>query len=237
MKAGARPAGAAGLQRPARSGTAIIVFAKAPVAGQVKTRLAPALGAEGAAALAGRMLAHALAAACAAGARTVELCTAPDGARHTAFDALRATHRALHHTAQGPGDLGERMARALGRALATHERALLLGTDAPALDAGHLARAEAALCAGHDAVLVPALDGGYVLVGLADAAALPTLFTGIAWSTAEVMPATRRRAQAAGLRVAELAPVADIDVPADLVHLPAGWLEDPPLGALNGGRM
>ena len=66
-----------------------------------------------------------------------------------------------------------------------------------------------------------ALDGGYALVGLRRPA--PTLFDGIAWSTPAVMAATRDRAAAAGLRWAELAPVADIDEPADLARLPASW--------------
>ena len=78
---------------------------------------------------------------------------------------------------------------------------------------------------GHDAVFVPALDGGYALVGLSRPA--PGLFAGMTWSTAQVMSETRERARAAGLRWAELPPVADIDVAADLVHLchlPGAWL-------------
>ena len=72
-----------------------------------------------------------------------------------------------------------------------------------------------------DAVFVPALDGGYALIGLRCAA--PTLFSGMAWSTASVMADTRERLAAAGLSHIELPPVADIDEPADLVHLPPGW--------------
>jgi len=123
-------------------------------------------------------------------------------------------------SAQGEGDLGVRMHRALARALHTHRHALLIGSDVPALDAAMLQRADAAL-AQADAVFVPARDGGYALVGLRRAEA--SLFEGVDWSTSRVMAQTRERAAAAGLHIAELPPVADIDTPADLAHLPAGW--------------
>ena len=198
--------------------TALIVFAKAPGAGAVKTRLIPALGAEGAATLATRLLERTLAAGTAAGFDQVELCVSPDTS-HPAFGALAAAH-GLMLTAQGEGDLGARMDRALSRVLRDHRHAVLIGTDAPALDAARLRDAARAL---HDAdaVFVPALDGGYALVGLQRAQ--PALFQGIAWSTAQVMAQTRERARAAGLTWTERDPVPDIDEPADLIHLPAGW--------------
>ena len=198
--------------------TALIVFAKAPVAGTVKTRLIPALGAAGAAALAAWLLERTLAAGMAAGFDQVELCVAPDTS-HPAFGALAAAHR-LTLTVQGEGDLGARMDRALTRVLREHHHALLIGTDAPALDTARLRDAARAL---HDAdaVFVPALDGGYALVGLRRAQ--PALFQGIAWSTGQVMAQTRERARAAGLTWTERDPLPDIDEPADLVHLPAGW--------------
>lgn len=199
--------------------TAVIVFAKAPVAGLAKTRLAPVLGAAGAAALAGRMLQHTLAQAMAAGIGPVELCAAPD-ATHPALRAAAAAWGAAL-TEQGLGDLGQRMHRALARQLQQHAQALLIGTDAPALDAERLRQAAQALQS-HDAVFVPALDGGYALVGQRVAHA--ACFEGMAWSHPQVMADTRDRLRAAGLRWAELPPVADIDEPADLVHLPPGWL-------------
>ena len=200
--------------------TPVIVFAKAPVAGLAKTRLAPALGADGAAALAHRMLRHALAQATAAAIGPVELCAAPD-ASHPLLQAAAATCGATLAD-QGPGDLGARMHRAISRQVLRHGRALLIGTDAPALDAAVLQQAAQALH-DHAVVFVPTLDGGYVLVGqrLADA----RWFSGMAWSHAQVMADTRNRLRAAGLRWAELAPVADIDSPADLQHLPPGWLD------------
>jgi glycosyltransferase A (GT-A) superfamily protein (DUF2064 family) len=225
--------------------TAVIVFAKAPVPGLAKTRLAPALGADGAAALAARMLRHTLQQAVAAGIGPVELCAAPDAAHPALQAAAAACGAAL--AAQGDGSLGDRMHRAFERHLAparapapgtssktactatpaargtAHRGALLIGTDAPALDAAMLQQAAAALRE-HDAVFVPALDGGYALVGLHRADA--RCFDGMHWSHAQVMADTRQRLRAAGLRWAELQPVADVDEPADLVHLPDGWLDE-----------
>ena len=201
--------------------TPVIVFAKAPVAGLAKTRLAPALGADGAAALAQRMLRHALAQATAAAIGPVKLYAAPD-ANHPLLQAAAADCGATLAD-QGPGDLGTRMHRAIARHVLRHGRALLIGTDAPALDATLLRQAAQALHT-HDAVFVPTLDGGYVLVGqrVDDA----RWFTGMAWSHAQVMADTRTRLRAAGMRWAELGPVADIDGPDDLRHLPPGWLDD-----------
>jgi rSAM/selenodomain-associated transferase 1 len=198
---------------------AVIVLAKAPVAGLAKTRLAPALGAEGAAALAERMLVHAVGQAAAAGLGPVEICATPDTA-HPVLQRLAAQHGATL-SLQGDGDLGQRMHRALARALVQHGRALLMGADVPALDAG-LLRLAAQRLLSHDGVFVPARDGGYALVGQRHAD--QRWFSGIPWSTPQVMQATRRRLVQAGVRWAELPPVADIDGPDDLVHLPAGWL-------------
>ncbi len=197
----------------------IIVMAKAPIAGYAKTRLIPALGAEGAASLATRLLDATLAQAHSAGAAAVDLCCAPD-TDHPAF-ARHAGTPGLWLSVQGDGDLGARMSRAFERSLAPGRVALMIGTDAPALDAVMLREAARAL-QDADAVFVPALDGGYALIGLRRHA--PELFADMAWSTARVMAQTRERLRSAGLRHTELAAVADIDEPADLVHLPSGWL-------------
>jgi rSAM/selenodomain-associated transferase 1 len=229
------------------SDTALIVFAKAPLPGLAKTRLIPALGADGAAALAAQLLRHTLAQAVAAGFDALELCVAPDEP-HPLLRRAAARHGA-QLTAQGDGDRGARRQRALSRRLARHGRVLLIGTDAPALDAAAL-RAAAHALASHDAVLVPALDGGYALVGLAagpstgsgrtgvgspfglslskpaPAAGLAParLFQDIAWSTPQVMAQTIERLAELGLHAAQMPALADIDEPADLVHLPPHWL-------------
>ena len=199
--------------------TAVIVMAKAPVAGFAKTRLIPALGAEGAALLAARLLQHAVAQALAAALGPVELCCAPDH-HHPAFASLRDAS-GLVWSDQGDGDLGARMARAFERRLPIDGAVLLIGTDAPALNAAMLQGAAAAL-ADTDAVFVPALDGGYALVGLRRPA--PSLFEAMTWSVSTVMARTRERLASAGLRHTELPPLADIDEAADLVHLPEGFL-------------
>lgn len=199
--------------------TAVVVFAKAPVPGLAKTRLVPALGAAGAAALAARMLCHALAQAVAADIGPVELCATPDSPDPVLRKMAAARGAAL--VAQGPGDLGVRMARALRRQLRRWPRALLIGTDAPALGACQLQEAARALD-DHDSVFVPTHDGGYVLVGQrrpGDA----RCFRGMTWSHPRVMDETRRRLAASGVRWAELSPVRDIDDPADLASLPPEW--------------
>ncbi len=201
-----------------RSGCPVIVMAKAPVAGYAKTRLIPALGAAGAAALAECLLERAIGHALNAALGLVDLCCAPD-AHHPAL-ARHAGWAGMQLSMQGDGDLGDRMNRAFARHLAQADRALMIGTDAPALDGAMLRRAAAALDDA-DAVFVPAFDGGYALIGLRRAG--PLLFSGIAWSTATVMADTRERLRSAGLRHVELPPVADIDEPADLAHLPPGW--------------
>ncbi len=199
---------------PLNTDCRVIVMAKAPVAGYAKTRLIPALGAEGAAQLAQRLLRHAIAQAVAADIGPVELCCAPD-ARHAVFADLAGDAR-VTLSEQGEGDLGARMARAMQRALATHERAVLIGTDAPALDAAVLREARDRLT-DHDAVLGPAVDGGYALIGLRRFE--PSLFEAMPWSTPQVLALTRERLRAAGLRHAELPALHDIDEPADLAHL------------------
>lgn len=199
--------------------TSVIVMAKAPVAGYAKTRLIPALGAAGAAALAERLLQHAVAQALAAALGPVELCCAPDH-HHPAFASLCALP-GLVWADQGEGDLGARMARAFERRLLDAGSALMIGTDAPALDAAVLQRAAQAL-QHTDAVFVPAFDGGYALIGLRRP--VPSLFSAMTWSTPTVMARTRERLAAAGLRHTELAPLADIDAAADLIHLPEGFL-------------
>ncbi|MBL8341133.1 MAG: TIGR04282 family arsenosugar biosynthesis glycosyltransferase [Rubrivivax sp.] len=202
-------------------------MAKAPVPGLAKTRLVPALGAEGAARLAGRFLAHALREALAAGCGPVTLSCAPD-ARHPAFAPWAGDPR-LRLEDQAAGDLGERMAAAFENAFARAPAVLLFGTDAPALDAALLVRAAAALKGKEapDAVFVPTPDGGYVLAGLARRAlprAWDALFRDMPWSTADVMRQTRQRLAGLGAHVLELPPLADVDEPADLVHVPAGWV-------------
>ncbi len=199
--------------------TRLIVLAKAPVAGFAKTRLIPALGAEGAARLARRLLDETMKQARAAGLGDVELCCAPDTA-HPAFAAQQQLG-GVRLSVQGSGDLGARMNRATTSALTGSTGVLLIGTDAPQLDAAYLRAASDAL-ATCDAVLGPAVDGGYALIGLRRSA--PRLFEQMPWSTDRVLTLTRERLAEAGLRWTELAPLRDVDEADDLAHLPPGWL-------------
>lgn len=197
----------------------IIVFAKAPLPGLAKTRLIPALGAEGAARLARIMLQHTLQEALAVGVDCVELCMTP-GPRDRAWMDCELPDPILRSD-QGDGILGERLARASERALAAHDAVLLIGTDCPQLNSRLLHEALNAL-RHSEAVMIPAVDGGYVLLGLKRFD--PSLFEWIAWSTSSVAEATRERISQLSWRLHCLPAVCDIDEPADLKHLPEGWL-------------
>lgn len=200
----------------------LVLFAKSPQAGAVKTRLIPALGAEGAAALARHMLSHALQQALAARLGPVELCMSP-APLDPAWRGIDVPDAVLR-TSQGEGDLGQRMARAVHRVTTRHRQpVLLIGTDCPALTAAWLAEAAGQLQA-HDAVLVPATDGGYVLIGLKSPC--PEVFTQMRWSTSTVAAETLHRMAALGLRVWRGPLLHDIDEPADLAQLPINFRND-----------
>ncbi len=145
------------------SGT-LIVFARESVPGQVKTRLIPALGAEGAARLYRRLLGIALRAVATTPCARRQLWCAGAPAAGGECARLAAGHGCTWHH-QGPGDLGVRMSAALAEALAATDRAILIGSDCPDYTPAYLSAAFAAL-ADRDAVLGPAADGGYVLIGL-----------------------------------------------------------------------
>jgi uncharacterized protein len=204
--------------------TRIVVFAKAPVPGRVKTRLIPTLGEEGAAALAAEMLAQTLEEALATGL-AVELCGEPDAAQwHEARTGLALT-------AQGGGDLGERLARAAERVL-EESSILLIGADCPELNRRTLLNAAASLEA-HDAVIHPAHDGGYALLGLRRFDR--SLFERISWSTSGVAGETIARIEALGwsLHVAET--LRDVDEPEDLAQLRHSRQSGNPVQAAESG--
>lgn len=193
----------------------VLVFAKAPQPGTVKTRLIPMLGAQGAAALHARLVEHTLATVCAAHAGVLELHCAPDAA-DPFFQHCGGKYGLALATQRG-GDLGERMHCAFAGALATAARVILIGTDCPALTARHLRQAQLALVDGNDAVFVPAEDGGYALIGLARNDA--RLFENIPWGSAQVMAQTRERLRSLHWRWHELDTLWDVDRPADYRRL------------------
>lgn len=192
----------------------IAIFAKAPIAGLCKTRLIPSLCAAGAARMHRRMALETVHVAQRARLGEVTLWCAPD-ATHRFF---RAVHRCLGVVvrAQAEGDLGARMAAAF--AWSGSRRPLLaIGTDCPVLDEGHLQRSADALRQGHGATLLPAEDGGYVLIGLRHDA--PGVFERIDWSSERVLTQTRERLRALGLAWHEGETLWDVDRPADVERL------------------
>jgi rSAM/selenodomain-associated transferase 1 len=193
----------------------ILVFCKPPIPGQAKTRLIPALGAEGAADLHAELARATVARAVCSRLAPVEL-WASASPEHPLFQRLCADHACVLQTQCGD-DLGARMAQALETTLADADFAVLIGTDCPALDEHYLAEACAALANGADAVLGPAEDGGYVLIGLHRSD--PALFAGMAWGTSAVLAQTRRRLAALAWSVHELATLWDLDRPEDLERL------------------
>lgn len=202
--------------------TAVIVFARAPRPGAVKTRLIPLLGAEGAAALHAKLVKRALETAHAASFRRIELHGTPD--INDPFFRFCAGQFAVVVAAQAGGDLGARMLAAFASVLAAHPRALLLGSDCPALAAHHLQQADRALREGADAVFVPCEDGGYALIGLQRPEA--RLFDGIAWGGENVMADTRTQLTGLGWRWRELETLWDVDRPADYARLVRSGLLD-----------
>ena len=188
----------------------IAVFAKAPVAGEVKTRLVPLLGAQGAARLHAGLVERALTTAVEAAPSLLELWCAPDAA--SPYFVRCAKRFGCELRVQSGADLGERMSHAFGRSAPL----VLIGSDCPPLTAAHLRDAWSALDA-HDAAIAPAQDGGYVLIALARPQ--PALFQAMVWGGRDVMAETRRRMAKAGLKCKELETLWDVDRPEDYRRL------------------
>ncbi|TAN52269.1 MAG: glycosyltransferase [Methylococcaceae bacterium] len=195
--------------------TRLLVFAKAPEPGLAKTRLMPLLGAEGAARLQARLTRRALVTALAANVGQVELWCAPD-AGHAFFAALSAELGVALHGQCG-GDLGEKILHAARMTLAQERYALIMGTDCPRLTPGHLRQVQHDLQGGRDAVLIPAEDGGYVLLGLARVS--PALFAGVDWGSGRVLQQTRERLADLDFKTSALDPLPDVDRPEDCLAL------------------
>ena len=187
------------------------MFARAPVPGRVKTRLVPLLGKEGAARLHACLLEKTLGTANAAGFDRIYLYGTP-GIRSGYFKDLKRRF-GVHLRAQGGGNLGDRM----HRALRSHPGAVLIGSDCPALRPADLRAAARALRAGAAAVLSPAEDGGYALIGLRRASR--RLFEGITWGSSRVLAQTRSRMRRLKWRWRELRTVWDVDRPEDVARL------------------
>jgi rSAM/selenodomain-associated transferase 1 len=191
--------------------SALIVFARAPEPGRVKTRLVPLLGKKGAARLQAQLVEKTLVTAHTAEIGEVVLYCAP-GTRGKFFQQMQK-HFGVRLHSQGRGDLGERMYRALRR----HPGAILVGSDCPALRPADLRAAARALRGDADAVLSPAEDGGYALIGVRRVSR--GLFKGVEWGSARVLAQTRLRLKRLRWRWTELRTVWDVDRPEDVARL------------------
>ncbi len=209
----------------------LLVFAKAPTPGRTFTRLIPALGPRGAAALHMQLTVGALRRLVRPGRWATRLYAAP----YTADPFLRgcARRHGIPLRPQRGRDLEQRMHSALAESCASGAPAVLVGTDLPDQGAADVEAAFAALKTGRDAVFQPTEDGGFGLVGVTRPP--PGLFTGIPWGTAEVMGAIRERLRGMGAEWVELPETWDVDRPEDLHRLlRQGW--SPPPGNPRRGQ-
>jgi rSAM/selenodomain-associated transferase 1 len=192
--------------------SAIIIFAKAPVAGQVKTRLCPPLTPDEAASLHGSLVLDIL-----------ERCQSLKG-----FDRILAGTPSIHHPFframearfklpvwdQTGHDLGARMAGAFQKAFEMPYRSVMvIGTDIPGIDQSLLISAEKSL-QDHEVVMGPTVDGGYYLLGMRSPS--PGLFDNMPWSTDRIFTLTKQKVQAMGLSLALLPELRDLDTVEDL---------------------
>ena len=194
--------------------TRVQVFARAAVSGEVKTRLIPRLGADGAARLQQTLTQRSVGTALAANVGQVELWCTPDTS-HPSLVAFEACGVVLHD--QGSGDLGKRMQRAIDHAVANGDDAVLIGSDCPSLTGADLKSAAQAVQQASDVALVPAEDGGYVLIAARKCS--PRLFDGLTWGSNRVMEETRQRLRELGWSWHELPQRWDVDRPEDYERL------------------
>jgi len=192
----------------------IRIFARQPVVGQVKTRLIPALGAQGAMILYQELLNHTINTVVHAELSAIDLCVTPES--QPSFFTQHSDSKSFSITMQSGADLGQRMYHALDNALEKANKVIIIGTDCPFLNMVDLQQAIKALDS-YDMVFSPAHDGGYVLVGASKLD--KCVFSAIDWGTSAVMAQTRQQLRQTNLSWHELATQHDIDVPEDLVHL------------------
>lgn len=199
----------------ARSGV-LIIFTRKPVAGETKTRLIPALGAEGAARLHRKLLMHTVDVACRSDFASCEIHVYPDE-QHDFLQLLSSQFDIGIHAQRG-SDLGERMHNAVGGVLQQYDFVVITGCDIPLLDLSVLNHAHDILLQQQaDAVMGPAEDGGYYLIGMDNPE--PFLFQDISWGTTRVLSQTTRALKACDMCWKETARLWDVDVPDDLEKL------------------
>jgi rSAM/selenodomain-associated transferase 1 len=193
----------------------LVVFARAPIPGQVKTRLIPTMGAKAAATLYEKLVFHSLATAVKAGAGTVELWCTPSHKHPFFIHCAREFQVELHK--QRGRDIGQRMAHAFYETLKMCHSVVLIGSDVSCLTCADLREAMVLLQQGADAVISPAEDGGYVLLGLRHYTS--KIFSGVSWGTNLVLAQTRTRLRSLGWHWQELSTRWDVDQPEDVQRL------------------
>ena len=193
----------------------IAIFARAPLPGQVKTRLQAKLGPEGCLLLYTAMLDRLLATLGSAELAPVELWVSSN-TDHEAF--ISHCNKKDIHLQKGQ-DLGQKMNWTAGRVLANSavDEVLIIGTDCPAMDVAYLEGALLALQQDNGVVIGPAEDGGYVLIGLKQP--YPGLFLEIEWGSQRVLSQTLQRLAQLELPYTLLEPLWDVDRPQDLRRL------------------
>lgn len=192
--------------------TALIIFAKAPIPGEVKTRLCPPLDADEAASLHGSLVLDAIERTKGLQGISLYVAGTPDLA-HPFFKVLEGRYGAKLLLQRGP-DLGARMRQAMQDVFDQGAKDVLLtGTDLPTLPRNNLVEA-LTLIKSHDVVLGPTADGGYYLIGLRKM--MPALFDGIAWSTGAVFAETKKKIESTGLSLGLLPECRDVDTLDDL---------------------
>lgn len=168
-----------------RKNRTLIIFAKAPVAGKVKTRLHPQYSPEQAAIIHQQLLEFTVSSLCRLTDVDVQLHCSPDQT-HNFFQYLRAQYK-ITLKQQSDGNLGEKMSNAMFNALLDYQSVILIGADIPAIDANYVSTAFENLKS-NPTVIAPAEDGGYVLVGLTKPQ--PTMFDHIEWGSSKVLQQT-----------------------------------------------
>ncbi len=211
----------------------LIVFAKYPTPGSVKTRMVPPLTDEQAARLHQACLAAVLEQVLPIKGIDVRLAVSPDDKAAALAEAVGV--RAAWCQPQGEGDLGDRLCRAMTRAFEEGASAVLfMGADSPALPVEYvqhaieLLRHDRSEASPVDAVMGPCLDGGYYLLGVSRP--IPALLTGIDWGSERVADQTRAAAREAGIALKELAMSYDVDRFEDLKHAVSDLLVLSPAG-------
>ncbi|MFW5426836.1 MAG: TIGR04282 family arsenosugar biosynthesis glycosyltransferase [Methylophagaceae bacterium] len=192
--------------------TAILVFCKAPVAGQVKTRLMPELTDRQAAEIHIELTNGILSLLSKSQLSPIQLWCSPDTS-HPFFEQCAIKYGVSLHLQQG-NDLGERMNHAIHTALEISSTVLLIGCDCPTFESNDFEFAITALQAENEVVIAPAKDGGYVMIGMTQAK--PQLFLNMTWGHEQVLNNTRQRLAELGLKYIETRQHWDVDTVTDL---------------------